>query len=69
MCDNGFLPTAFLAVQKALTKGNLIWPSYSNVPCKYLAVPWVLVIVIPQYEYNILVITQVQGEAKDVGNN
>ena len=28
------------------------------------------VIVIPQYEYNILVIiTQVQGKAKDMGNN
>ena len=25
------------------------------------------VIIIPQYEYNILVITQVQGEAEDVG--
>ena len=28
-----------------------------------------LYVVIPQYEYNILVITQVQGEADDVGNN
>ena len=27
------------------------------------------VLVIPQYEYNILVITQVRGEAKDVGDN
>ena len=27
----------------------------------------IYVIVIPQYEYNILVITQVQGEAKDAG--
>ena len=26
------------------------------------------VIVIPQYEYNILVITQVQGEAEDAGD-
>jgi len=26
-------------------------------------------IVIPQYEYNILVITQVRGKAEDVGNN
>ena len=25
--------------------------------------------VIPQYQYNILVITQVQGEAEDAGNN
>ena len=29
----------------------------------------VYVIVIPQYEYNILVITQVQDEAEDAGNN
>ena len=27
------------------------------------------VLVIPQYEYNILVITQVQGEAKDTDDN
>ena len=27
------------------------------------------VIVIPQYEHNILVITQVQGEDEDAGNN
>ena len=27
------------------------------------------VLVIPQYEYNILVITQVQGEAEDAGDN
>ena len=27
------------------------------------------VLVIPQYEYNILVITQVRGEAEDVGDN
>ena len=27
------------------------------------------VLVIPQYEYNILVITQVRGEAKDAGDN
>ena len=29
----------------------------------------IYVIVIPQYEYNTLVITQVRGEAKDVGDN
>jgi len=29
----------------------------------------IYVIVIPQYEYNILVITQVRGEAEDKGNN
>ena len=29
----------------------------------------IYVIVIPQYEYNILVITQVQGEAEGVGDN
>ena len=27
------------------------------------------VLVIPQYEYNILVITQVRGKAKDMGDN
>ena len=27
------------------------------------------VLVIPQYEYNILVITQVRGEAEDAGDN
>ena len=27
------------------------------------------ILVIPQYEYNILVITQVRGEAEDAGNN
>ena len=27
------------------------------------------VLVIPQYEYNILVITLVQGEAEDTGDN
>ena len=37
-----------------------------------IAIPFVLsgdVIVIAQYEYDILVITQVQGEAEDVGDN
>ena len=29
----------------------------------------IYVIVIPQYKYNILVITQVWGEAEDAGNN
>ena len=35
----------------------------------YIVCVMLLRIVIPQYEYNILVITQVQGEAEDAGNN
>ena len=30
---------------------------------------YIYVLVIPQYEYNILIITQVQGEAEDAGDN
>ena len=35
----------------------------------YVAIKLTHVIVIPQFEYNILVITQVQGKAKDVSDN
>ena len=41
----------------------------SLVPMLQLSNIYMYVIVIPQYEYNILVITQVRGEAEDVGNN
>ena len=30
---------------------------------------YIYVLVIPQYEYNILVITQVRGKAEDAGDN
>jgi len=45
---------------------------HQQIPVKY-GFSGIEVIVIPQYEsrhkYNILVITQVRGEAEDAGNN
>ena len=48
------------------TIGNMSW---TLVQALTLTFTNIYVLVIPQYEYNILVITQVRGEAEDVDDN